>query len=348
MKTNITKLGINGFGRIGRTIARVNALKDYFKLVAINDINPQIDNMTYLLRYDSTYGKFPGEVTCDCENNVLTINGKEAQYFSGKNIAEADWKSAGVEILIDSSGPEENVIKAKDLIKNGIVKKVIVTHSSDNVDNEIILGINDNTLKASDGVISSNICDSSAIAHILKWIDDEYGLESGSVTTLHPWLSYQNLVDGPSVSQSYPGVIWKDYALGRASSSSLIPKETTAVKSIVKILKNLEGKLLSFSYRIPTNVVASADIVLRPTKAPSEYELKTYLENRIANSDYVRGNYESLVSLDYEKEEAVAVIDFQWLKVQNGLIKIVLWYDNEWGYSTNVLKLAKKVTEVNL
>lgn len=344
----MTKLGINGFGRIGRTITRINAIKKYFKLVAINDLNPQINNMAYLLKYDSTYGKFPGDITCDRENNILKINGQAVKYFSKSNIAEVDWKSFGVEILIDSSGPEENVIKAKDLIKNGIVRKVIVTHSTDNVDNEIIMGINDHTLKSTDNVISSNICDSCAIAHILKWIDDEYGIEAGSVTTLHPWLSYQNLVDGPAISQSYPGIIWKDYALGRASSSSLIPKNTTAVKSAVKILKNLEGKLLSFSYRIPTNVVASSDIVLKPKKTPSESELKTYLENRIANSSYVKGNYESLVSLDYEKEEAIVVIDFQWLKVQNGLIKIILWYDNEWGYSINVLRLAKKVTESNL
>jgi len=342
------KLGINGFGRIGRTIARINAIKRYFRLVAINDLNPQLNNMAYLLKFDSTYGKFPGEVSCDCENSILKINGQEAKYFSKPNIAEVDWKSEAVEILIDASGPEENVTRAKDLIKNGIVKKVIVTHSTDNADNEIILGINDDMLKASDNVISSNICDSSAIAHVLKWIDDEYGIESGSVTTLHPWLSYQNLVDGPAISQSYPGVIWKDYALGRASSNSIIPKNTTAVKSAVKILKNLEGKLLSFSYRIPTDIVASSDIVLKLKKAPSNDELRAYLENKVANSDYVRGNYESLVSLDYEKEEASAVIDFQWLKVQNGLIKIVLWYDNEWGYSTNVLRLAKKVMESHL
>lgn len=339
------KLGINGFGRIGRTIIRINAIKKYFELGAVNDLNPQIENMAYLLAYDSTYGKFPGEVTCDKENNILKINRQRIKYFSSEDITEVDWKEAGVQILIDSSGPEENVMKSRELIKNEIVKKVIITHSSDNVDNEIIIGINDDTLKPSDNVISSNICDSSAITHLLKWVDDEYGIESGSVTTLHPWLSYQNLVDGPAISQSYPSAIWKDYALGRASSSSLIPKNTTAVKSAVKILKNLEGKLLSFSYRVPTDVVASSDIVLKPKKMPSEGELRAYLENKVANSQYVKGNYESLISIDYEREEASTVIDFQWLQAKNGLIKIVLWYDNEWGYSMNVLRLAKKVME---
>ncbi len=338
------KIGVNGFGRIGRAIAKINGLKERFRLVAINDVDPYLDNLAYLFKYDSTYGKFNGSVEWGA--NRLIINNNPSVYSSNKDILEVDWKKTGVDIIIDSSGVSANIEKSRILIAMGIVKKVIITHSSDIVDKEVIMGINDDQLQPEDNIVSNSICDANAIAHVLKWIDEEYGIDSGSVTTLHPWLSYQNLVDGPSLSRSKPGVVWKDYALGRAGSCSLIPKNTTAVEATEKVLPGIKGKLLSFSYRVPTSIVASSDITLKPIRCPNSVQLKSYIESRILSSPYVGANHESLVSVDYLKEELSTIVDFQWLKVANGLMKIILWYDNEWGYSCRVLDLAEKLSRV--
>ncbi len=333
------RIAINGFGRIGRTIAKINSLEKKFELVAINDVNPYIDNMAYLLKYDSTYGTYDGEIGVD--NDSIIMDGHKIRYFSEENIADVDWDSLGIDAIIDASGITDNVISAKELIQGSQVKKIIITHSSDHVDNEIIMGVNEEELSSTDNVISNSICDANAIAHVMKWLEGEYGIETGSITTLHPWLSYQNLTDGSAISQSRPGVVWKDYALGRASTDSLIPKNTTAMTAVEKVLPGLAGKVMSFSYRIPTDIVASSDITLKLKDIPTEEQLRIFLASKIEASKYVRINTESLVSLDYEKESNSAVLDAQWIKSQNGLIKIVLWYDNEWGYSSRVLDLVK-------
>lgn len=338
------KIGINGFGRIGRVLAKVNASQNRFKLVAINDLNPHIDNMAYLFKYDSTYDRYEGEVKV--ENNSIVIDGNSAAFSSKNDIAAVDWDALGVDVVIDSSGVGQNVKSSKTLVQNSNVKKVVVTHSSPLVDKEIIMGVNDDELTAGHDVVSNSICDANAIAHVLKWIDEEYGIKTGSVTTVHPWLSYQNLVDGASISQKTPGVVWADYSLGRASVNSLIPKNTTAVKATEKVLPRIEGKLASFSYRVPTDIVSSSDVTIIPERVPTNEELKAFFDKKIAESKYVKGNLESLVSLDYKKSSASGIVDLQWLSIHNGVIKVVLWYDNEWGYCSRVLDLVEKLSQI--
>jgi len=335
------RIGLNGFGRIGRTLTRILRQVDDLELVMINDINPFVENMAYLLRYDSTYGKLDG--TVEVKRGCIEIDGQPVFYNAEACIEKAPWAEAGVDLVIDSSGVASNVIGARKLTERGKVKKVVVTHSSDQVDKEIVMGVNDSTLTPADKVVSNSICEANAIAHVLQWIDDRYTIRSGSVTTLHPWLSYQNITDGPSISQSNPGCVWKDFALGRASCGCVIPKNTTAVTAVEKILPGIKGKLHSFSYRIPTDVVASSDIVLWTQEEPSPEGFQQFLAEHIANSHYVRANMESLVSQDYEREEASAVIDMQWTGMVNGTMKLILWYDNEWGYSTRVLDLARRI-----
>lgn len=334
------KIGINGFGRIGRVVAKVNESQNRFKLVAINDINPHVDNMAYLFKYDSTYDRFEGDVSVEGDN--IIINGNKVRYTSERDISNVDWDSVGVDVVIDASGVAHNVESAKKLVQGSNVKKVIVTHSSPKVDNEIIVGVNDDKLKSSDEVISNSICDANAIAHALKWIDEEFGIKTGSVTTVHPWLSYQNLVDGASISQKTPGMVWTDYALGRSSINSLIPKNTTAVTATEKVLPQIAGKLASFSYRVPTDIVSSSDVTIIPEKETTEKELFSFFEKKIAESPYVKGNKESCISLDYKKTTSSGVVDLQWLKYHNGVIKVIMWYDNEWGYCSRALDLVEK------
>ena len=338
--TKRPRLAINGFGRIGRTITKLNMKYQKFDLVLINDINPNCDNLAYLLNYDSTYGRLPQPV--QSLDNKMLFGRNSVTVTSVCDLQQISWGSLDVDVLIDSSGVSSNVAVAKDLTKREAVRKVVVTHSSSDVDREIILGVNTETLKSDDAVVSSSICDANAIAHPLKWINDEFGIVGGSVTTLHPWLSYQNLVDGPSISQSNPGVVWDDFALGRAAGESLIPKNTTALTATEKVIPEIAGKLLSFSYRIPTRVVASSDLTLNLGSSITQEQVEQFLQSQCAKSDYVCANYESLVSVDYEQEEASAVLDLQWTKAIGNTIKIIAWYDNEWAYSARALELARK------
>ena len=337
------KLGINGFGRIGRAVARANQIKRKFELVAVNDINPHIDNMAYLLKYDSTYGHYPVDVLAGVES--LIIDGKHVAYSSEPDISDVSWDSQKVDVVVDSSGIAKNIDLSHKVISSSGVSKVVVTHSSDSVDNEVVMGVNCDSLSSDDNVVSNSICDANAIAHVMKWINDEYGVESGSITTLHPWLSYQNIVDGPAISQSNPGVVWKDFSLGRSSVSSVIPKNTTAMTAVEKVIPALKGKVMSFSYRIPTGIVASSDLTIRIKKQICQEDLVTFINGKINESPYVSANSESLISHDYEGNDSSAIIDMQWLKVQGDMIKIVLWYDNEFGYSSRVLDLAAKLAE---
>ena len=334
------RLFINGFGRIGRAITKLNMKYQKFDLVQINDINPNCENLTYLLNYDSTYGRLPEPATS--LGNEMSIGGHVVKVTSFSDLNEISWAELDIDVLIDASGVSKNVLVAKDLTRKGALKKVVVTHSSDDVDREVILGVNTDALTREDSVVSSSICDANAIAHPLKWIESAFGISGGAVTTLHPWLSYQNLVDGPSISQSNPGVVWSDFALGRAAGESLIPKNTTALTATEKIIPAIAGKLLSFSYRIPTRTVASSDLTLHLESSVTTKQFEQFLNDQCLQSDYVRANYESLVSVDYEQDEASAILDLQWVKAMNNTVKLILWYDNEWAYSTRALELAEK------
>ena len=334
------RLFINGFGRIGRAITKLNMKYQKFDLVQINDINPNCENLTYLLNYDSTYGRLPEPATS--LGNEMSIGGHVVKVSSFSDLNEISWAELDIDVLIDASGVSTNVLVAKDLTRKGALKKVVVTHSSDDVDREVILGVNTDALTKEDSVVSSSICDANAIAHPLKWIESAFGISGGAVTTLHPWLSYQNLVDGPSISQSNPGVVWSDFALGRAAGESLIPKNTTALTATEKIIPAIAGKLLSFSYRIPTRTVASSDLTLHLESSVTTKQFEQFLNDQCLQSDYVRANYESLVSVDYEQDEASAILDLQWVKAMNNTVKLILWYDNEWAYSTRALELAEK------
>jgi glyceraldehyde 3-phosphate dehydrogenase len=272
----------------------------------------------------------------------MSIGGHVVRVTSFSDLNEISWAELDIDVLIDASGVSKNVLVAKDLTRKGALKKVVVTHSSDDVDREVILGVNTDALTREDSVVSSSICDANAIAHPLKWIESAFGISGGAVTTLHPWLSYQNLVDGPSISQSNPGVVWSDFALGRAAGESLIPKNTTALTATEKIIPAIAGKLLSFSYRIPTRTVASSDLTLHLESSVTTKQFEQFLNDQCLQSDYVRANYESLVSVDYEQDEASAILDLQWIKTMNNTVKLILWYDNEWAYSTRALELAEK------
>lgn len=338
----VIRIGINGFGRIGRALARIITTEPDLRLVAINDLT-EIENLAYLYNYDSTYGRATVKATSDGPSSLL-LGDSRAMFSSTEDITAVDWSGSGVDVLIDATGVDRNVKGANSLVDAGSVKKVIVTHSPPaDVDKYVILGVNEGTIDhSSDHVISSTICDANAIAHVLVAIDEEFGIETGLVTTLHPWLSYQNLLDGPVGFQRFPGRYWGEYALGRASVMTMIAKETTAVTALRPIMPELESKITGISFRTPTNIVSIADMSIQVDKPTSQAEVVDFLYERFKDSSYVHLNSEPLIGIDYAGQPYSAVVDTNLVRVAGEkLVKLVLWYDNEWGYSCRVIDLAR-------
>ncbi len=333
------KLGINGFGRIGRAIFKINQKYKFFDIVGINDLD-DADNMLYLLKHDSTYGRY--EESVELRGGCLHTEGQSIEYSTEPDIEKVGWIDK-VDVIIDATGVSGNARKLKKLIDGGSIKKAVITHCSGDVDKTIIMGANEGEYNAGEhDLVSSSICDANAVAQVLKIVDDNWGIESCFLTTLHPWLSYQNLVDGTVASVSKPGNIWKDYSLGRSAVNNLIPKNTTAAKAVLEVLPSLTGKLEAMSFRVPTDVVTCSDITINCEKTLDLGEVGKVFQNH--QNCFFTINEESKVSVDYKKTEHSAILDAQWTKVLGGnVLKLVVWYDNEWAYAHRALDVARMV-----
>ena len=344
------KVGINGFGRIGRAIFRNNLNKDFFEVVAINDINPDNENIAYTLNYDTLYDRLdePFRVEGD---KLFSADGEQSIALSHeRSIADVNWSQHGVEFVIDASGVYQNVVDSHNLVGKGSVKKVFITHSPINVDFTMVLGANEHLLDLDKHhVISTSICDATAIAPVTKAIHEAFGISHAYATTLHPWLNYQNLMDGPASSWSVPGQIYHHFALGRSAIGNMIPKPTSAITATCKVLESYgltEEIIGSFSYRTPTAIVGSADLTFHLGKKADTKDIMELFEKMEAEQHWpiVHNNWEPLVSLDFKKADFAAVIDHRWTNVLQGhMLKLVLWYDNEWGYAARVLDQIKLV-----
>jgi len=342
------RVGLNGFGRIGRAITRIISGRRDMKLVAVNDIDDDIENLSYLIKYDSTYGNFEKKVKTFKDH--IFINKNKVNFYSKKNISSVPWKKNKIDILIEATGLVKNIKDSKLLIKKD-VKKVLVTNSpKKNIDFYMIIGANEkNYDPTKHNIISTSICDASALSPVLKVIDDKFKIENGFVTTLHSILSYQNLLDGSLKSVANPTHGWKDYSLGRNSMASLIPKKTTAINAVEKTLPKIQGKMHGISFRIPTSIVCGSDISLKVIKDCKKKELINIFNNLAKKYPKIfELQNEKLVSIDHLKTSKSLIIDKNFIEVINSkFIKLILWYDNEWGYSNRVLDIAKLVYRKN-
>lgn len=338
------KIGLNGFGRIGRAITRIASDRKDLKIVAINDIDEDISNLSYLLKYDSTYGKFKKKLKTS--KNKFLIDKNIINFYSFPDILDVPWKKNKVDVLIEATGLAKNIKNSSKLVKKGI-KKILITNSPDeNIDFHMILGANELKYNQSKhNIISTSICDASALAPVLKSIDQKYNIENGFVTTLHSILSYQNLLDGSLKSVSNPTHSWKDYSLGRNSNLSLIPKKTTAINAVEKAIPDMKGKLYGMSYRVPTNIVCGSDISIKVKKNCDKKTLiKHFKKLEKKHPKIFQVQKERLVSIDHLGTSKSLIIDENFIEVLNSkFLKIILWYDNEWGYSNRVLDIAKFV-----
>ncbi|MCA9733239.1 aldehyde dehydrogenase [candidate division KSB1 bacterium] len=342
------RIGINGFGRIGRAIFRNNIKKNAFKVVALNDINPDINNIAYQLNYDTLYG--PLDEKYYTVNDHLCTNQDKIKVYHKQHVDAVPWENEKVDFVIDASGVLDNVLRApRTLVKHNL-KKVLITHSPEEVDFSMVLGANEKLLDLTkQHVLSTSICDATALGPVLTLIQEKFGIKNGYITTLHPWLNYQNLMDGPASSWSVPGTIYHHYTLGRSVIGNMIPKPTSAISATCKVVQGVTEEMIgSFSYRTPTAIVGSADITLNLQHwATKEEVLSLFVSaEKRQRWNIIRNNFEPLTSLDYKNSDFSAVVDHRWTDVLgNDLLKLVLWYDNEWGYSARVLDQVLYIEE---
>jgi len=346
MKRSGLKVGINGFGRIGRAVTRILLERGVHEITHINDLNTDLANMAYLLKYDTTYGRLPGEFTAG--DGKMSLAGQVVNVTHQKNIADVDWKKSGVDVVIEATGVLQNEKDARKIVEREDLR-VLVTHACPSADFTLMFGVNDHEFDPrKQKVVSTSICDANACAPVLKALDDHFGISSGFITTLHPWLSYQSLTDGPSRSQAYPGATYSHYPLGRSSIGSLIPKPTTVVSACERVLPEMKGKLQCFSYRVPTPVVSSADLTLtlsKPFTRDEVIQVFKKAQQKVQVASVFRITDEPLISVDYEKDEHSAIVDTRWIMENHGnQIKLVLWYDNEWGYSSRVVDSVELIS----
>ena len=345
------KIGINGLGRIGRAIYRRCLEMDDIDICIVNEVNPDIGNIAYTLNYDTIYGPLRNPVIVAGTNLVAEREGKIAVTNYPK-ISDVPWNDYDVDYVIESTGLKSNVGDSHVLINKNVCRRVFVTHApSENVDFTMVLGCNEKQLDIQNHkVIATSICDATAIAPIMELLDQKIGIMAGHVTTLHPWLSYQNLMDGSSSSWSVPGGIYHHYALGRSVVGNLIPKPTSAITATTQVLSRIkEASIGSFSYRTPTAIVGSADLTLSLAQDASIDDINNIL-NEFRNSqkwDIIQIMADPLVSLDFVNNRHSAVVDSRWTSVVgSNLLKMVLWYDNEAGYSMRVLDQIKHVASL--
>jgi len=332
------KVGINGFGRIGRNIFRTALGDDEIEFVAVNDIT-DTRTLAHLLKYDSVLGNLHHDIS-ESENGI-TVEGQEFRVFSERNPAVIPWESVGAEIVIESTGL---FTKAEDAGKHlrGCVKKVIISAPAKNEDITIVLGVNQEKYQpGAHHVISNASCTTNCLAPVAKVIHEKFGIRTAQMTTIHSYTNDQQLLDLPH----------KDLRRARAAALNMIPTSTGAARAVALVLPELKGKFDGISVRVPTPNVSLVDVVIDVEKETSSEEVNRALKDA-ANGE-LRGilafSEEPLVSSDFKQNSNSSIVDAEYTKVMGGhMIKILSWYDNEWGYSCRVRDLVKYIAAKGL
>jgi glyceraldehyde 3-phosphate dehydrogenase len=325
------KVGINGFGRIGRNVVRAGLSNKTIEFVAVNDLT-DTKTLAHLLKYDSVLGPLHEEVTHDADS--ITVAGKKVKVFATKDPAQLDWNSVGAQIVVESTG---KFTDAKDACKHirGPVKKVIISAPAKNEDVTIVLGVNDAMYDpAKHNIVSNASCTTNCLGPVVKVLYDNFGIQKGSMTTIHSYTNDQNVLDFPH----------KDLRRARAAALNMIPTTTGAAKAIGLVMPQLKGKLDGYAMRVPTPNVSVVDVVVLFDKAATTEQVNAAL--KAAAEGPLKGilgyTEDPVVSTDLMHNSNSSIVDAQLTKVLDGnLAKVVSWYDNEWGYSCRVVDLIE-------
>ncbi|PHR13084.1 MAG: type I glyceraldehyde-3-phosphate dehydrogenase [Aequorivita sp.] len=327
-----TKIGINGFGRIGRLAFRIASQRKDIEIVAVNDLL-EVNHLAYLLKYDSVHGKYPG--TIEEKNGNLIVDGNKIRVTSEKNPADLKWNDVNAEIIIDCTGIFKEVDAASSHLKAG-AKKVIISAPSKTAP-MFIMGVNHTEVKSSDTIISNASCTTNCLAPMAKIINDEYGIVEALMTTVHSVTASQSTVDQPSK---------KNYRMGRSALSNIIPTTTGAAVAVTKVIPELKGKLTGMAFRVPTTDVSVVDLTVRTKKATTYEEIKALFKNASENEYHGIVNYteDPVVSQDFVSDPHICTFDANaGIALNDNFFKLVAWYDNEYGYSAKLVDLAAHV-----
>ncbi len=329
------KIGINGFGRIGRLVLRESFERNDVEIVAINDLM-EIDQLAYLLKYDSVHGTFKKEISID--GNNLVIDGKKVRVTAEKDPSLLKWDQVGVEVVADCSGVFKTMDKAGLHLQAG-AKKVVISSPSDDIP-MFVMGVNDEKITANDTVLSNASCTTNCLAPIAKILNDEFGIVEGLMTTVHAATASQLVVDGASK---------KDFRGGRSALNNIIPASTGAAKAVTKVIPELEEKLTGMAFRIPTPNVSVVDLTVKLAK-PTTYDNLMNVFKKASETNYkgILGfTNEPVVSQDFLSDTRTSIIDADaGIALNDTFFKIVSWYDNEYGYSAKLLDLIVYVNSL--
>jgi len=333
----VIKVGINGFGRIGRIVFRNAVEHGDVEIVAVNDPFIEPKYAEYMLKYDSTHGNFKGEVKVS--GNDLVVNGKTVKFYMEKDPANIPWSETGAYYVVESTGVFTTIDKAKAHLKGGAKKVVISAPSADAP--MFVMGVNEKAYKSEYEVVSNASCTTNCLAPLAKVIHDKYTIIEGLMTTIHSYTATQKTVDGPSA---------KDWRGGRAAAANIIPSSTGAAKAVGKVIPDLNGKLTGMSMRVPTQNVSVVDLTVRIEKGASYDEIKETIK-AAADGD-LKGilayTEDDIVSSDLNGNPNSSIFDAKaGISLNKNFVKLVSWYDNEWGYSRRVLDLLVYMAKVD-
>ncbi|OHE97689.1 glyceraldehyde-3-phosphate dehydrogenase [Colletotrichum orchidophilum] len=331
------KVGINGFGRIGRIVFRNAVEHPEVEIVAVNDPFIETKYAAYMLKYDSTHGIFNGDIQQD--GNDLVINGKKVKFYTERDPAAIPWKDTGADYVVESTGVFTTIDKAKAHLQGGAKKVIISAPSADAP--MYVMGVNEKSYDGSADVISNASCTTNCLAPLAKVINDKFTIIEGLMTTVHSYTATQKTVDGPSA---------KDWRGGRTAAQNIIPSSTGAAKAVGKVIPELNGKLTGMSMRVPTANVSVVDLTVRIEKGASYEQIKTAIKE--AADGPLKGvlayTEDDVVSTDLIGNPNSSIFDAKaGISLNDNFVKLVSWYDNEWGYSRRVLDLLAHVAKVD-
>jgi len=333
------KVGINGFGRIGRIVFRNAIEHDDINVVAVNDPFIEPHYAAYMLKYDSTHGQFKGDIKVT--EDSLIVNGKTVKFYMKKDPAEIPWAETGAYYIVESTGVFTTTEKAKAHLKGGAKKVVISAPSADAP--MFVMGVNEETYRSDvSDVISNASCTTNCLAPLAKVINDEFGIVEGLMTTIHSYTATQKTVDGPSS---------KDWRGGRTAAQNIIPSSTGAAKAVGKVIPSLNGKLTGMSMRVPTANVSVVDLTCRLEKGATYDQIKAVVKKASESAhlkDILGYTEDAVVSTDLNGDNHSSIFDAKaGIALNDHFVKLVAWYDNEWGYSRRVLDLLAYIAKVD-
>jgi glyceraldehyde 3-phosphate dehydrogenase len=330
----MTKIAINGFGRIGRLSLKIAFEKEDLEVVAINDLM-DLKTAAHLFKYDSSYGRYQHEMNIDEENSEIIIDGTRIKYICELNPEKLPWKELEIDIVLECTGVFEDREKAGKHLTAGAKKVILSAPPKDDIP-IYLLGVNENEYDETETIISNGSCTTNCLAPMIKILDDKFGVEKGFMTTTHSYTNDQRILDLPH----------RDLRRARAAALSIIPTTTGAAKTVGKVMKHLEGKLDGISLRVPTPVVSIVDFICNLKKEATVSEINEAFVEATENgmNGILAVSDEGLVSMDFRGDSHSAIVDLPLTMVSGNLVKVVGWYDNEWGYSNRLVEMAEYIS----